>query len=167
MATVRLSCRTATRQRATQNLCQIASGVRLLKLGIQTSKVEQSRIKTIPCPVCLGTSFHRLFDKDNAVFVRCTSDGLVLVNPQPSQDFLAGNYNKAANSPERYPTHFETVHREYRRFRSTFRQFWQTGRILDMGTGSGEFLVSARNDGWKPFGVELNQQVAEYARSER
>jgi len=40
-----------------------------------------------------------------------------------------------------------------------------TGSILDIGTGTGHFLVSMKRAGWKTEGIELNMKAREYAAS--
>ena len=37
------------------------------------------------------------------------------------------------------------------------------GKILDIGAGTGDFLVEAKNEGWDIFGVEPNSGARELA----
>jgi SAM-dependent methyltransferase len=43
---------------------------------------------------------------------------------------------------------------------------WEDGgRVLDVGSGNGEFLVQARELGWEPHGIDPDPRAAEHARA--
>ena len=44
-------------------------------------------------------------------------------------------------------------------------RYVEKGNILDIGCGFGDFLLTARKAGWTPYGVEVAEYMAEYAKS--
>ncbi|MEW6295836.1 MAG: methyltransferase domain-containing protein [Candidatus Diapherotrites archaeon] len=49
-------------------------------------------------------------------------------------------------------------------FDHTFIALKQKGSILDVGCGTGTYLLGWREQGWNVTGIELNKSAAEYAR---
>lgn len=51
------------------------------------------------------------------------------------------------------------------RFAANLKRFsvGDTGRLLDVGCGTGEFLVAAKDISWKPAGIELTEETAALA----
>lgn len=98
--------------------------------------------------------------------VRCRECGFVYMNPrmtaQEYRDFYSSKYYDdysydAILSEERHPK-FE------RRVRSLNRLFPSKGRLLDIGTATGEFLNEANKGGWQVDGTEVSSFAAEEGR---
>ncbi|MGQ9661503.1 MAG: methyltransferase domain-containing protein [Kiritimatiellia bacterium] len=51
-------------------------------------------------------------------------------------------------------------------FHQKFLCFRRTGRLLEIGAATGEFLLSCRAEGWETYGVELSQSSAQFAREQ-
>ncbi|WP_269241063.1 class I SAM-dependent methyltransferase [Flavobacterium limnophilum] len=98
---------------------------------------------------------------------------MLITHPQPSLDNLGKYYES-----EDYISHTDNK-------RSLFEKLYhfiksialknklnlinslqpQKGRILDIGTGTGEFLSVAKNDGWETIGVEPSDRAKSIAKS--
>ena len=120
------------------------------------------------CPVC-GSSQNQpsISCKDYTVsqetfnIVSCAACGFKYTNPRPSDDTI-GQYYKS----EDYVSHTNTkkglINRLYHAVRSytlkkklaLIESFVSRGTILDYGCGTGMFLNTCKEAGWKSFGFE-------------
>jgi ubiquinone/menaquinone biosynthesis C-methylase UbiE len=97
---------------------------------------------------------------------------MLVTTPQPSLEKLPSYYES-----EDYISHTDGK-------RSLFEKIYQVvknkaiksklklvnsqatkGRILDIGTGTGDFLVAAKDNGWKTTGIEPNEKAKSIARN--
>jgi len=125
-------------------------------------------LQIMNCPVCKGTDFAPFLTcKDYTVsqesfnIVSCKSCNFKFTNPRPS-DSEIGRYYKS----EDYVSHSDTknglIHRLYHMVRTrTLKQklslissYVSRGTILDYGCGTGMFLKTCADAGWKSFGFE-------------
>ena len=94
--------------------------------------------------------------------VRCDDCGLVFLNPQPSDDELARiqnkNYCLGNDSEDGRQAASGLKEATARRYLSEIRRYHgsQSGRLLEVGCGEGDFLVSAEAAGWQVTGVEFS-----------
>lgn len=112
-----------------------------------------------------GESFSLLLDKDLQ---------LLKTEPQPSLDTLGSYYES-----EDYISHtdgtrslFEKVYQlvkktAIRRKVSLLSKYNDKGAVLDIGTGTGDFLVAAKKQGWSVIGIEPNSKAKEIAASKK
>ncbi len=112
-----------------------------------------------PCFICGSTSQDFVCRKNEFDLYRCTSCGLVRVDPPPSKEQLDHYYREAYNQ---YRFSFEGPLAEPSRNRmhglKVLERFRNPGRLLDVGSAYGHFLDNARRYGWKVEGVEpLNE----------
>ena len=110
--------------------------------------------------------------------VECESCQLWFLNPMPTIEFLSGaypsNYYSYAAQPanRKYRPIVKKIKRLIRRLIgytsgwSGDPKFPQPGRILDVGCGSGTFLMQMRELGWDAHGVELSSEASEHGRQE-
>ena len=104
--------------------------------------------------------------------MRCQKCGVVYVNPRPSRSEIGQYY------PPEYTPHDWAVRSnrhwwsrlDYRygldkRCRTVMR-YRRSGRLLDVGCATGEFLARARELGWEVYGTELSVRAAAYARKQ-
>lgn len=105
------------------------------------------------------------------ILVQCNQCGLVYLNPRPSPEEIGKYY------PNDYPPYIQAIENEgswfrrldrryglYKRCREITRQVGQPGMLLDIGCSTGIFLNGMRQWGWQVQGIELNSEIAEYAR---
>ena len=129
------------------------------------------------CPVCKGTDFAPFLTcKDYTVsqesfnIVSCKACNFKFTNPRPS-DSEIGKYYKS----EDYVSHSDTkkglINRLYHAVRSrTLKQklglissYVSRGTILDYGCGTGMFLKTCADAGWKSFGFEPDPDAKKLA----
>lgn len=115
------------------------------------------------CPLCGARDGARVaVTVDVARLVRCAQCGLFYKDP-----LLAEGIRRHYEDLYRHDTASE--HIDQRR-RDLFRGFltevppFGARRLLDVGCGSGEFLVLARDQGWAADGVEVSRRGAALAR---
>ena len=129
------------------------------------------------CPVCKGTEFTPFLTcKDYTVsqesfnIVSCKACNFKFTNPRPS-DSEIGKYYKS----EDYVSHSDTkeglINRLYHVVRTrTLKQklglingYVSRGTILDYGCGTGMFLKTCSDAGWKSFGFEPDDDARKLA----
>ncbi|MEI7660731.1 MAG: class I SAM-dependent methyltransferase [Bacteroidota bacterium] len=129
------------------------------------------------CPVCKGGKFSdylkvkdHFLSKETFNILQCISCGFRFVNPRPDKNEIGGYYQS-----EEYISHgvvktdlLSRVYRIARIFsiRNKYRivkKYCQSGRILDIGCGTGEFLAYCRKMGFEVSGVEPNEKARHFA----
>ncbi|MDG2244416.1 MAG: methyltransferase domain-containing protein [Rhodospirillaceae bacterium] len=130
----------------------------------------------IDCPLCAGSDSVRVGDKDRhgepLVTDLCRTCGHVFINPQPTEDelgrFYANDYRasyKGVLTPK--PKHiYRAGLRALERYRRTHPFLKPHARILDVGSGGGEFTYLMTKVGYTARGLEPNRGYAEFAKSE-
>lgn len=105
--------------------------------------------------------------------VRCNECGLIYLRNRPALESIASYY------PEDYECYTQTDglgstqeswhHRRAMNMKMGFieKHAEKPGRLLDIGCGTGDFLVSARERGWQVKGIELVDRAAKIARERR
>ncbi len=103
--------------------------------------------------------------------VRCNQCGLIYLNPRPTAQEIGAYY------PEQYHPYTRAIEDERSWFLRLDRRYGLrkrcavitrrvrgVGRLLDVGCATGIFLDGMRRLGWQVQGVELNPEIAAYAR---
>ncbi len=138
-------------------------------------------LEFVPCAVCGAqetTYLHRKASPEGEVFpiVRCTTCGLVYVNPRRRQETLLELYRQSVYFQSE--DHLASGYEDYvgdREIHAIFfnqqldtieRHLKTRGRLLDVGCAVGFLLDEARRRGWQTAGVELSEFAANYAREE-
>ena len=116
------------------------------------------------------------FDGTVCYLVKCPGCGLIYVNPRPRPERLALLYD------EDYFTRGYTgcINRDITKrlgglggaarvldLLEPWKKRKRQARILEIGCADGFFLELARERGWIPYGVEVSDYAAEYARAKR
>lgn len=133
------------------------------------------------CPVCKGTEFAPFLtckdytvSHENFNIVSCKACDFKFTNPRPS-DSEIGKYYKS----EDYVSHSDTkkglINRLYHMVRSrTLKQklelisgYVSRGTILDYGCGTGMFLKTCADAGWRSFGFEPDPDARKLAEGKR
>ncbi len=128
---------------------------------------EGQLVKT--CHVCNGMRVYYLFSNYGHRVVRCDDCGLVFLNPQPGDDELArihgtNNFPGGDNEAGRIVVS-KAKQAAARLFLSEIRRYhgFETGRLLEVGCGDGDFLVLAEAAGWQVTGIEYSPDACKIA----
>jgi|Deesub1362B_J571_1020462.scaffolds.fasta_scaffold00195_39 2-polyprenyl-3-methyl-5-hydroxy-6-metoxy-1,4-benzoquinol methylase len=98
---------------------------------------------------------------------RCRECGLGITEPAPEHQLLEKLYSSEIyrDNHSRFVGPVEKVLRHFREKRKRrIKKFIPKGQILDIGCGRGVFLAMLRDNGWKTYGLELNDETAYHAR---
>lgn len=131
------------------------------------------------CPCCGGETWNNLFTMtDHSItqesfnLITCTSCGLVATSPRPADNKL-GDYYKS----EKYISHSGTsqglVNQLYLRARKIalnwkyqiINELHPSGKLLDFGCGTGEFMHHMKTKGWQVTGMEPSDDARAKAES--
>lgn len=129
------------------------------------------------CPVCNSINYSLfLVCKDNTVsretfdIVQCVSCGFKFTNPRPEEN-KTGKYYKS----EEYVSHSNTkkgfvnsvyqIVRKYTLLKKLqlISSYYKTGKILDIGSGTGEFLKLFKDANWETLGIEPSPDARKMA----
>ena len=138
-------------------------------------------METVNCDLCGADDTELVFEEKDLLhridgtfyLVRCRQCGLMYLNPRPTIEEIAryypGDYQPYTTINEDDSVIVRLDHRygASKRYRAVVaRADVKEGRVLDIGCSTGEFLDAMRRRGhWEPYGVELNDEVANYART--
>ena len=132
------------------------------------------------CPVCKGTSIKAKFSaKDFTVthesfaVWHCSDCDLLFTQDVPDQDAI-GAYYKSVNYVSHSDTQEGMINKLYHQVRKrtlvakfkllSIETGKHTGKILDIGCGTGAFLNAMKLAGWETTGLEPDEQAREKAR---
>lgn len=115
------------------------------------------------CPGC-ASSKSRAWGTKNGFDLRCclrcsTTFTAQLPASEEGHDYDSYYRPDNINKPE-------FLNRRLDELMSGFASFRQSGRLLDIGCGGGEWLNAARRAGWKAQGLEVSAPVVEYLREQ-
>ena len=110
------------------------------------------------------------FEKDNRSYeiIICPGCRLWITQPFPDQEHLDSLYstNNYRKHHSRFVLPAEKIVEFFRKLRCRrIKNLFYKGRILDIGCARGLFLSLMREEGWKTFGLELNDNTAHHARN--
>ena len=134
-------------------------------------------MEILKCPVCLERDFSLFeetkdyfFTNESFTLSKCNACGFVFTNPIPKKESLGKYYET-----DEYLSHDSSKHGIIGKIYSAVREinlknkyrivsrYITTGKILDLGSGTGEFLDYFKRRGWSTIGVEPNIQDREFA----
>lgn len=122
------------------------------------------------CLVCASKKVHYDFSLDKYRVEECEECGLMRLNPQPSNEDLANiyhaNYFIGAHSAEgqsQVSALKSQTADQYLNSLETYVQAPLQGSLLEIGCGSGDFLVRAAARGLSVTGVEYSEHAAKTA----
>jgi SAM-dependent methyltransferase len=118
--------------------------------------------KSVACHVCSSTNDVTYLQARGYRIAVCADCGLWYVNPQPTpqelRDFYAGY-----DDGEQWRAREEHFNRGVRR---AILRSKPSGRVLDIGCGSGNFLRCMKEAGFSAFGIEPSESGSDFAREE-
>jgi SAM-dependent methyltransferase len=131
---------------------------------------SQERHPSKTCHVCGGARFYYLFSASDHRVVRCDDCGLVFLNPQPSDDELAriysADYFLGSGTERGARVVTEIKQATARLYLLEISRYCgpDSGHLLEIGCGDGDFLVTAQAAGWRVTGVDYSAAACEKAR---
>jgi SAM-dependent methyltransferase len=121
--------------------------------------------EAVNCPICEASGGDPLHAEGSFQMVQCPSCHFIFLNPRPTRDSLFHFYQEylpeGEASIESWREMMEPI---FYRAANLLRQYRGEGRLLDIGTGFGFFLVEMKNRGWDVMGVDVSQKAMDYAR---
>ena len=140
-----------------------------------TTNIEETRgeyipknMQEVPCTMCGESDYsvHEIFGyNDKFRYVKCNKCSNVFLNPRPEydDDFLTTAYDQygmgneiVVNKGKIGPREREIMDRYQVAIRRIEDHLGRKGKILDLGCGTGEFLLAARELGWEAHGVDIS-----------
>lgn len=122
------------------------------------------------CISCGLTDSFTPLKKDKYDLFSCPNCGLIFLYPQPSlKELVSDFYSSKAGYHVSLPKHLDKIKRYKRKFKKVLQKLGQLGiegNILDVGCSNGEFLFLAKKQGFKAYGVEVNEDTANIALQE-
>lgn len=122
------------------------------------------------CPACRSMEREQLFSQKGWTVYKCSSCGLGVLDPRPTQDELAALYRDSyfiGHYDEGVAPGTEAMRKrlsqEGHRIKF-FRPFKKTGHVLDIGCGRGYFLMACRERGYDVQGFDVSEDGAAYVR---
>jgi SAM-dependent methyltransferase len=125
-----------------------------------TAMVEPKGRMAVPCHACLSTDNDTYIQARGYRIAQCRNCGLWFVSPQPTVEELQ-QYYATYDSGDLWRDMEEGFNRSVR---STILERKQSGQVLDVGCGSGNFLRCMKEKGFSVLGIEPSVSGSEYAR---
>jgi len=122
------------------------------------------KFEKVNCVLCGADHTNTLLIKDDYNIEKCKNCSLVYINPRPTKEELTNLYSNDDFSDIDDATQ-KSILKKLRTGLDLIHQYCSgPGEILDIGCSTGYFLNFARDFGWKTLGIDVNQNVIEYAK---
>lgn len=122
------------------------------------------------CLICQSRRLHYLFSVSHYRVVRCDDCGLLLTNPQPSDDELGRLYGEGyflSGHDEAEQCCIDQLKQQtaslYLDLIERYRGPGGGNKLLEIGSGQGDLLVRAASRGWAVTGVEYSAHACKVA----
>lgn len=110
------------------------------------------------CPICFSTSHRRIKVSEDRIALlgcqQCQAAYWEDVWDQKKVQDHYGPYYTPKNSQ-----HDPITQKRYHKVLDKIEELTSVGRLLDIGCGSGQFLLTAKNRGWNAMGNEVSQSA--------
>ena len=124
-------------------------------------------MEKINCIFCGGSEEDRILIQENGFLGRrCDRCGLIYISPRPSLNEIRNHYShdKAYLSADSHEARSFSKGLQARHHLSILRRYCRKGRLLELGSGAGQFLFEARRSGYEVYGIEWNRKQLNYIR---
>ena len=128
------------------------------------------------CETCHGAQFSRICERQDGLTVwLCQNCGLQFINPIPDVAFLQELYERESKRGDSGIPYYQNYIRERQiRIQSYRRQYEkrlklieklhpQKGKLLEIGCAGGFFLKTAKDQGWDPYGIDIDSNFVKFA----
>jgi 2-polyprenyl-3-methyl-5-hydroxy-6-metoxy-1,4-benzoquinol methylase len=127
----------------------------------------------VNCLLCADNNTQLLVRKNTFNVVRCHRCSLVYVNPRPAQHELAALYNALSDGPsqaisigQRDPGHELYKTKKFQRAIALIKHHKRdVDKVFDLGCATGVFLDMVAQQGWTPYGSDVNRHLVEQNQS--
>ncbi|MFQ5864085.1 MAG: class I SAM-dependent methyltransferase [bacterium] len=144
----------------------------------------KTKFETIHCPLCGSDEFRlsikapdRFSIKEGEIYkiVSCATCNFIYLNPRPTAECISEFYSDRDYQPfvstQSALSWWDRTYLWARKYavrwkRHKIEHLKSTGRLLDIGCGTGEFLHEMKRHGWEVEGIEKDKAAAEYAKRE-
>jgi len=136
------------------------------------------RSEEINCLICDSTEYDNLYNnvpdrfsiKDLFIVIRCKGCGFTFLSPRPVADEMAKFYDLTEYQPHNL-SESSLFDRMYKYIRSRnsvnkrklIQNYTKSGNILDIGCGTGDFLVEMQSADWSVKGMETAAEARKIA----
>lgn len=134
---------------------------------------KKSRTMDAPCcTVCKSTETVLWIRKNNHTLYRCKGCHLIFIFPAPTAtaNIYAEGYFYGATGGFGYIDYDEAKKLDTQTFETYLDKiaafYPGTGKLLDVGAATGQFLTSAQARGWDVAGIEISDAAAERGRTQ-
>lgn len=111
-----------------------------------------------------------LIKKDNISVIECNTCGFKHIQPLPTVKELVDLYKEDFYSEDK-PSYFKDNKEDFPWWKATYDNYYSNleenvaGRkILDVGSGPGDFLKCGKDRGWDVLGIEPSKAASEYSK---
>jgi len=144
---------------------------------ILTSSNEEyipKELEHIPCMLCGEDNYqtHEIFgNKNQYKYVECKHCSNIYLNPRPvyNDEFTTIAYDQYSMDKDIVvseggfsPAARETIERYKVAIHELEKKYKKKGKILDLGCGTGEFLVAAKECGHDVYGIDISAPMVEH-----
>ena len=144
----------------------------------------ETKFETIHCPICGSNEYdgwlkvpdrYNLKSGNKYQIVTCRSCKFVYLNPAPKVEFISEIYPNGAYQPflstQETLSWWDKIYRWVRAYslhwkRGKIEKLISSGKLLDVGCGTGEFLHQMKKHGWEVEGIEIDTKASEFANKE-
>lgn len=122
----------------------------------------------VDCPICSSSQNRHKLTIDNFCYLECCQCDAVYNSPRLKQDVIermyrSGEYEIYAQKLILPNQDFRKNVLEERKYRQIATFFEHAGRILDVGCGTGSFLMNFREKGWTVIGIDPSESAVRFA----
>jgi len=110
--------------------------------------------KLTECPVCENKSLSYLKGYQKLHLLKCKNCNFIFDERVPSSDELNDYYSQSKYSDLNHLS-LQTLN-SFNNLLDFFEQYKESGNILDLGCGQGDFLVEAKKRNWNVYGTEYS-----------
>ena len=113
-----------------------------------------------------------LYNRNIWDIVRCQNCGLIYTNPRIDNEARAALYSFETQGDKDFVHDWFIENADlqrpvWQRYVRVMRKYCPAGKLLDIGCGTGSFLVEARAMGYEVYGQEVSPYLTEYCRKEQ
>src|SRR4051812_38551430 len=133
-----------------------------MEINESSGTTASSSLQSAACRICGSDVLRVLFERFGRNVVECSECGVQFLDPQPTDEDLEKIYTSQYFLNDRDSISPEAVSRLKRATASLYLDYIgrfvqaQGSRLLEIGCGTGDFLVEARIRGFEVRGIEFS-----------